>query len=180
MEVKLMSEETKENQESRELSLRRERPFSLFQEMDRMFDDMTRDLSDWFYWPFDRNKWRLSSIKFPEEQRWFRTPLTNISEEKDGFNIKAELPGLDKGDIEINISDGVMEIRGETKDEQKEEKEGKFVRREYQSSSYYRAFNLPENVDEDTIDASFDSGILNIEIPKTEPKEPEKKNIEIK
>jgi HSP20 family protein len=175
-----LSEETKGNQKSQELSLRRERPFSLFQKMDRMFDDMKRDLSDWFYWPFERRKWRLSSLKFPEEEAWFRTLLTNISEEKDGFNIKAELPGIHKGDIDINISDGVMEIKGEAKEEQKEEKEGEFVRKEYRSSSYYRAFNLPENIDEDAIDASFDKGILTIDIPKTQPTEPEKKNIEIK
>lgn len=175
-----MSEETKGDQKSRELSLRRERPFSLFQEMDRMFEDISRGLNDWFWWPFERNRWRLSTLEFPEEEEWFRTPLANVSEEKDKFTIEAELPGLDKGDIEININDGVMEIKGEAKEEEKEEKEGELVRKEYRSSRYYRSFTLPENVDEDKIDASFEKGILNIALPKTEPTKPEKKSIEIK
>jgi HSP20 family protein len=175
-----MSEETKENKESRELSLRRERPFSLFQEMDRLFDDMTRDLSDWFWWPSQRKIWRPLSLRLREEKPWFRTPLANISEEKDQFNIKAELTGIEKGDIEKKVRKGVMEIKGEAKEEKKEEKEGELVRREYRSSSYYRSFTLPENINEDAIDASFDKGILNVKIPKKEPKEPEKTKIEVK
>ena len=73
-----------------------------------------------------------------------------------------------------------MEIKGEHKEEKKEEKEGQLVRREYHSSSYYRAFNLPENIDEDKIDANLEKGILTVKIPKVTPPEPEKKKIEIK
>jgi HSP20 family protein len=115
-----------------------------------------------------------------ESEPIFRTPLANITEDEGFFNINAELPGLDKGDIEISIQDGNLEIKGEVKEEKKEEKEGELVRREFRSSSYYRCFTLPENIDEDKIDANLEKGILTVKIPKVEPKEPEKKKIEIK
>ncbi|MFX1460945.1 MAG: Hsp20/alpha crystallin family protein, partial [Promethearchaeota archaeon] len=59
------------------------------------------------------------------------------------------------------------------------EKEG-YVRREYSSASYYRAFNLPENIDDEKIDANLDKGILTVKVPKKEPKKKEKKKIEVR
>ena len=102
-----------------------------------------------------------------------------LGEDKKKYNISAELPGLNKGDIEITFHDGMLEIKGEQKKEIKEEKEG-FIRREFSSASYYRAFNLPEDIDEDTIDANLDKGILSIKIAKKEPEKKEKKKIEVK
>jgi len=169
------NEKESDEKKSRELAIRRENPFSLFQEMDRMFDDLWRRFDDMF-WPFSRR--RFEPIKW-EDVPIFRTPLSNITETDTEFNIKAELPGLDKGDIEITYDDGVLEIKGEQKEE-KEEKEKGYIRREFSSSSYYRAFQLPENIDPDKITANLDKGILNITIPKKEPEKKEKKKIEIK
>jgi HSP20 family protein len=169
-------EEVKEDKKTRELSIRRENPFSLFQEMDRLFDDMFNDSM----WPFSRRRYRPLSLIIRDDEPLFRTPLSNIKDAEDHFEISAELPGLDKSNIELTIRDGVMEIKGEHKEEKKEEKEGQLVRREYHSSSYYRAFNLPENIDEDNIDANLDKGILTVKIPKVEPPKPEKKKISIK
>jgi len=90
------------------------------------------------------------------------------------------LPGIEKGDIELSIQDGMLEIKSEHKQEKKEEKEGELIRREWSSSSYYRAFKLPENIDEGKIDANLDKGILSIKIPKVEPPKPEKMKIAIK
>ena len=168
----------KEDQKSREITVRRESPFSLFQEMDRLFNDMQRNFFD--DWPFGWRRQRPFSLIIRENEPIFRTPLANIKESEDHFDISTELPGLDKGDIEITIQDGNLEIKGEVKEEKKEEKEGELVRREYRSSSYYRCFTLPDNIDENKIDASLDKGILTVKIPKVEPVEPEKKKIEIK
>ena len=170
------NQEVKEDKKSRELSIRRENPFSLFQEMDRLFDDMFNDSM----WPFSRRRFRPLSLIIRDDEPLFRTPLANIKDVEDHFEISAELPGLDKSNIELTIRDGMMEIKGEHKEEKKEEKEGQLVRREYHSSSYYRAFNLPENIDENNIDANLDKGILTVKIPKVEPPKPEKKKIEIK
>jgi HSP20 family protein len=165
----------KDEKKSRELAIRRESPFSLFQEMDRMFDNLWRNFDETF-WPFRRR--RYEPVKW-EELPFYRTPLTNITEDEKNYNISAEIPGLNKGDIQITIHDGMLEVKGEQKEEKKEEKEG-YVRREYSSASYYRAFNLPENIDENSIDASLDKGILNVKIPKKEPEKKEKKRIEVK
>ncbi|MFX1241942.1 MAG: Hsp20/alpha crystallin family protein [Promethearchaeota archaeon] len=171
-------EAKKEDQKSREITVRRESPFSLFQEMDRLFNDMQRNFFE--DWPFGFKRQRPFSLIIRDDEPIFRTPLSNITESDGFFNISAELPGLDKRDIEIAIQDGTLEIKGELKEEKKEEKEGELVRREYRSSSYYRCFTLPDNIDENKIDASLDKGILTVKIPKVEPVVPEKKKIEIK
>ncbi|MFX1376314.1 MAG: Hsp20/alpha crystallin family protein [Promethearchaeota archaeon] len=177
---KKTKEEDKEGKKSRELSVRRESPFSLFQQMDRLFDDLNRNFFEDWYWPFRGRRRQPLSLIISENEPIFRTPLANINEDNENFIISAELPGLDKGDIEITLQEGKLEIKGEIKEEKKEEKEGKLVRREYRSSSYYRAFSLPENIDNDKVDANLDKGVLTIKIPKVEPPEPKKKKIEIK
>jgi HSP20 family protein len=165
-----MSEEKKE----RELAVRRENPFSLFQQMDKMFEDMRKSLFDF---PLSTEPFGL---KLSEEEPMFRTPLSNIKEKDGAFEITAELPGLDKKDIELTIHDNTLEIKGDYEEEEKEEEEGELVRREYRSSSYYRAFSLPENIDADAIDAELEKGVLKITVPKTELPEEEKKKIDIK
>jgi HSP20 family protein len=177
IEIKKGKDHKKEKDEKKrhEIAVRRESPFSLFQEMDRMFDNLWRDFDESF-WPFRTRRYK--PIKW-ENLPVYRTPLSNITEDEDSYKISAELPGLDKADIEITFHDGMLEIKGEQKEEKKEEKEG-FVRREFSSASYYRAFSLPENIDVDAIDAGLEKGILNLKIPKKEPEIKEKKRIKIK
>ena len=173
-------EEKQEDQKSRELSVRRESPFSLFQQMDRLFDDLQKNFWNDTYWPFGWRRSRPLSLVIKEDEPIFRTPLANITEDDNFYNITAELPGMDKADLEITIQEGKLEIKGEQKEETTEEKEGELIRREYHSSSYYRAFTLPENIDENAIEANLDKGLLKIKLPKVEPPEPVKKKIEIK
>ena len=177
---KKKAEEKKEDKKSREISVRRENPFSIFQEMDQLFDEVQRSFSDDWYLPFSRRRYRPLLLKVSDDEPVFRTPLANVTEDDKNFNISAELPGIDKGDLELTIQDGMLEIKGEHKEEKKEEKEGQLVRRECFSSSYYRAFSLPENIDENKIEANLDKGILKITIPKVEPPKPEVKKIEVK
>ena len=170
----------KKEKESKELAIKKERPFSLFQDMDRYFNDLSRNLFDDWMFPLRSRIWPILSSSIIEREPFFRMPLTNITEDDKNFNIVAEMPGLNKGDITISIQDGNLEIKGEVKEEKKEEKEGELVRREYHSSSYYRCFSLPENINEDQIEASLEKGILNITIPKKELEKKEIKKIEIK
>ena len=169
-----------ESKKSRELTVRRESPFSLFQEMDRLFDDMRRNFFDDWYWPFNTRRSRPLTLRILEDEPIFRTPLANITEKDSSYEITAELPGLDKPEIEVTIHDGMLEIKGESKHEDKEEKDGELVRREYRSSKYYRAFSLPENIDDESIDANLEKGVLKVSIPKKEPEKKEKKKIEVK
>ena len=168
------------SQKSKELAIKRQNPFSIFQTMDRYFDDLRKGFFNDWYLPFKQMKIQPFSLSTIETEPFFRTPLANITEDENNFNIMAELPGLEKNDIEIKIHDGNLEIKGELKEEKKEEKKGELVRREFRSSSYYRCFSLPENLDEDAIEANLDKGVLKINIPKKEIKKKVKKEIEIK
>lgn len=103
-------------------------------------------------------------------------PSIDISETDDQFIITAEIPGVKKEDININLENGRLSISG--KRSFKDEEEGKtFHRVETKYGSFNRSFQLPDNVDEDSIDASYDGGLLDISINKTE--NDKKKEIEI-
>jgi HSP20 family protein len=168
-----------EDKKTREIAVRRESPFSLFQDMDRMFNELRSNFFDDWYFPFRTRRRRPFSLIMADDEPIFRTPLANITEDKDNFSVIAELPGMDKKDIEITITEGNLEIKGEIKEEKKEEKEGELVRREFHSSKYYRAFSLPDNINADKIEANLDKGVLTVKIPKAEPPKPEKKVIEV-
>lgn len=79
------------------------------------------------------------------------------------------MPGLEKQDIKINVTEDTLEIATETKHEEKKEEKG-YIYRERRSGSYYRAISLPSPVDPDTSKASYENGVLEIKMPKTEVK----------
>ena len=103
-------------------------------------------------------------------------PGIDISETDNQFQITAELPGMDKDNIDISLDNGRLSISGERKFE-KEEEGKKFHRVETRYGSFNRSFQLPDNVDEESIQASYENGLLNISIDKAEDKV--KKKIEI-
>lgn len=145
---------------------------SIFKFVDLSFGRMNRWLDD-FWWPFE------TRIRFPLSiESDFRMPLINITEDGKKYKIEAELPGLDKKDISISIIDDILEIKGESEKEYKEEKKG-IKWREYKSSSFFRRFKLPNNLDEDKITTDLKNGRLQISIPKLETEKKEKKTIEI-
>ena len=146
---------------------------SIFKFVDPFFGRMSRWFDD-FWWPFEPR------IRFPLSlESDFRMPLINITEDGKKYKIEAELPGLDKEDIKISIIDDMLEIKGASEKESKEEKKD-FTRREYKSSSYFRRFKLPNNIDENKITADLKNGRLQISMPKLETEKKEKKIIEIK
>ena len=90
--------------------------------------------------------------------------------EKDGhFMIKAELPGVDKKDIKIDLQDRLLTLSGE-RTYDNEVKEENYYRRERSYGKFQRAFTLPADVDSDKIKAEFKDGVLQIEVPKPEEK----------
>ena len=103
-------------------------------------------------------------------------PGIDISEMDDQFLISAELPGMEKDDIEISLENRNLTISGERKFEKKEDGK-KFHRVETSYGSFNRSFQLPDNVDEESIEATYENGLLNISIDKAEDKV--KKKIEI-
>jgi HSP20 family protein len=93
-------------------------------------------------------------------------PPVDIAEEKDRIVLTAELPGFREDQVNIQMEGGVLTIRGERKFE--DEKNGRnFHRVERSYGQFVRSFTLPNNVDREQIHASFDHGLLRIELPKT-------------
>jgi len=104
-------------------------------------------------------------------------PPIDMYEEKDKYVVKAELPGMKKDEIDISITDNILTIKGERKEE-KEKKEGSYFFSERYYGTFLRSLNLPGNVDAKKICASYKDGVLQIDLPKTE--EEKEKKIEIK
>ena len=98
-------------------------------------------------------------------------PPVDISEDKDRITLTAELPGFSEDQVEVQMEGGVLTIRGERKFE--DEKEGRnFHRLERSYGHFVRSFTLPNNVDRENIRASFNNGLLEIELPKREEARP--------
>ena len=142
------------NSRSREVSGRRdEEPhpiLSLHREMNRLFEDVFRgfDLS-----PFSTDRWNGTTS-------W---PRVEISETEKEMQVTAELPGLEEKDIEVELANGVLAIRGEKKTET-EDKDRLFSERYY--GRFERRIPL-DDIDEDKIGASFKNGVLNVTLPKS-------------
>jgi HSP20 family protein len=98
-------------------------------------------------------------------------PPVDISEDKDRITLTAELPGFSEDQVEVQMEGGVLTIRGERKFE--DEKEGRnFHRLERSYGTFVRSFTLPNNVDRENIRASFQNGLWEIELPKSEEARP--------
>jgi HSP20 family protein len=123
--------------------------------MERMFDDF-----------FDR---RLSPFR---GSRWwptagFSVPAVDVYDDKNELVAKVELPGLEKDDIEVNITDQALTVRGERKKEE-EVKEDDYYRSERSYGSFSRTVELPTDLAVDKARASFKNGLLEVRIPRTE------------
>ena len=139
------------------------RPFgelsSLRREMDRLWD---RSLGE-------------TQLARTFTESWL--PSVDISETKDNFVVKAELPGLETKDVNVSISGDILTIKGEKKAEE-EEKDEHYHCVERYSGSFQRTFQLPSGVKADKIKATFDKGVLKVTLPKVE--EAKKNEIEVK
>lgn len=105
-------------------------------------------------------------------------PSVDIEEQEDKYLIKADLPGVEKKDIEVKYENGVLSIRGEKKTEKETGKGTKQHRTERFHGTFARSFTLPDAVKADQVDASYKDGVLTLSIPKQEEAKP--KSIDIK
>jgi len=99
------------------------------------------------------------------EREW--APEVDITEDAESITVKTELPGMQRDDIEIDVANGVLSIKGEKKEE-KEEKKKTWHRREVRYGSFARSFTLPTDVKSDKASATYDNGVLTIVLPKEE------------
>jgi HSP20 family protein len=132
-------------------------PFeSLRSEIDRLFDDFT---PAFWHRPFGR-------LSFEKAFPAISTPAVDLVEKEKGYEITAELPGIEPKDLEVKVADGTLTIKGE-KQETKEEKDKEYHLSERRYGSFQRAFQLPQSVDVSKIEASFTNGLLTVTLPKT-------------
>jgi HSP20 family protein len=105
------------------------------------------------------------------------TPPMDLVEAEDHFLLRADLPGMREEDVNIEVRDNTLRISGERKAEHDQRERG-WYRLERQFGKFSRALTLPEGINPDTIEASFDHGVLEVKIPKPEERKP--RRIEIK
>ena len=106
------------------------------------------------------------------------SPTVDITETDSAYVIKGEIPGVSKNDVKVSIENGMISLRGERKQE-KEEKNKKFHRIERSYGSFFRSFQLPDDVDETKVKAEFKDGMINVILPKSAKSKAKSINVSI-
>jgi HSP20 family protein len=149
------------------------RPFeTLRKEVERLFDDFGDD-----FWrrPFGS----LSAFERSWPKKFVASPAVDVTETDKAYEITAELPGMDEKNVEVNVANGAITIKGEKKEEAEEKDKGYYIS-ERRYGSFERYFALPEGVDADKIAAMFKSGVLKVTLPKTAEAQKPVKKIDVK
>jgi HSP20 family protein len=105
----------------------------------------------------------------PGAPEWY--PAVDVLESQDGYVIRAELPGMSREDIKVEVKDGTLVLSGERKSEKPAEGV-KYRRAERVAAKFWRSFSLPETVKQEGIEASYKDGMLEIRVPKAEAAKP--------
>ncbi|MBA3005960.1 MAG: Hsp20/alpha crystallin family protein [Proteobacteria bacterium] len=137
---------------------------SVFAEMDNMLQKM------WYDFPFHK-------LGEDVDLKW--SPRLDVSETDKALEVVADLPGMEKKDINVSVDGDLLTIKGEKK-EVKESKDKHFHSIERRSGSFYRALRLPAEVENDKIEANFKDGVLTLTLPKSKKTVKKVAQIEIK
>jgi HSP20 family protein len=141
-------------------------PRDTWRDMDKVFDT--------FFTP------GLPSSRFVlDNDKTFFSPQVDIVDKNDHYEIKADLPGVKKEDLKVNLENGILSIEANHKEEKSEEKDGKVIRKERRTGHFMRSFSLGENVQDKDIKADFKDGVLTIIAPKLKPETPKPRQISI-
>ena len=152
------------------------RPFAtLRREVDRLFDDFGTE-----FWcsPFRRSLFEIEPV-FRRAREVGPAPAVDIVENDNAYEVTADLPGFDEKNIEVQLQNGSLSIKGERKSE-KEEKKKDYHLTEREFGSFERRFTLPEGVDADKIEASLTKGVLMVTLPKKPEAQKPAKKINVK
>ena len=141
---------------------------------------------DSFLTPFDKMFDQIVEASFPDVTKSVGVkpfqgtayPKVNVYEYEDKIGIVAEIPGLNKKQLNVEVEEGVLTISGD-KHSTFNDDGAKVIRRELKQSSFKRSFELGELLNGEDISASFKDGILSVSIPKTEPEKPKKHAVKI-
>ena len=114
-----------------------------------------------------------------ETNNGFLIPRVDIEESEQNYLITADLPGIKKEDLHVELNNGMLTIRAQHEESSEEKKEGVVIRRERRTGSYSRSFNVGKGISEDDIKGEFTDGVLKLTVPKASEVEPQSKRIEI-
>ena len=120
---------------------------------------------------------KIESTTLPqtaEEPRMLR-PTVDIFEVPDGLAVVADLPGVDKSDVDIRVEKDILTIRGTVRPQMP----GEMLYREYDLLSYFRQFQLTDEVDQDKIKAEMKHGVLTVHLPKAEKAKPKRISVNV-
>lgn len=120
-------------------------------------ETMEEFLSPWNEWFRKNNLFNRTTI-----------PSLNITEEKDQYKVTVAAPGLKKEDFDIEVDNHLLTI-GASSENEKEEENKRYRRKEYNYSSFSRSFTMPQDVNADSIEAHYDNGILTLNLSKKQP-----------
>ncbi len=109
----------------------------------------------------------------------FTVPAVDVTEDDKAYKIAAEMPGVEEKDIEVNVNEDTLVLKGEKRQEKEEKGKNTYVS-ERSYGSFQRTFALPEGVDRDKIAADFSKGVLTVTLPKTPESQKQQKKIAIK
>jgi HSP20 family protein len=144
------------------------KPADVWMEFDRVFERFRRDFES-ILWPQERGFPSMGELET-------KIPSVDLEDKGDKFIMTAEVPGFKKDEVEISICGDLVEISG-NKDTKKDEKTKAYVKQERSSESFYRAMTLPEEVKFEEVSADLKDGLLEITLPKKNPKPRKKINI---
>jgi len=143
--------------------------------MRRDFNEIIKDLftHDDYFWSNSTitpilNRFNENNTLRRDRDYGQNLPATNIYEDEWSYRYELATPGFLKNDLNIELDNSVLIIRGERKNTNKKEN-GEYIAKEYHANKFYRSFNLPENVVGDEIHAKVDNGITTLFIPKEKP-----------
>lgn len=131
----------------------------------RRRDNTSRDIFDLFFEDFGMPT--LMNVR----ENW--VPSMDVSETENAYQVKAEIPGLKKEDIDISLTDGVLTLKGEKKQEKTDENENYHLSESYYGS-FSRSLRLPEDASTEKVAATYNDGVLSVSVPKSEKAKPKK------
>ncbi len=122
----------------------------MFERMSRQFEDMP---------------WNWQS-EFGEQPLWSESPSVDLAERDEEYVVTVDLPGFDKDEITVQLSDRTLQIKAE-RSEETDQRDERFIRQERSHRSVSRSISIPEQVREDDVSASYNNGVLTVTLPKT-------------
>ncbi len=107
-------------------------------------------------------------------------PAVDVKEDEKNIYVKADIPGIDEKNLNVNIEKNILTIRGEKSEERRDDRDKKVLIMERKYGSFQRSLRLPDGINSEGIRANFKNGVLSIDIPKEKTEEPKKVTISIK